>query len=99
MVLTSCALGERPTLEEPDTSVTLPSTDVTDPVGGAPGSASAVPAADSLLSVLEGSEPDVYTATYDVTRNVGDVTKNAVVGKRGDNRSVTVGAVRLLEGW
>jgi hypothetical protein len=79
-----CGVGERPTLVEAGA------------IGGEPGAPTGTPAADEVLTLLEGELPDAVTADYSITTKLGGTTRPARVVRSGDRLSVTIGDVRFL---
>lgn len=81
-LLTSCQLGERPTL--------LDETALDAATGDA--------AIDTVLARFATVDDATFTASYRITNNFGPVVRDATVAQRGPERSITVGDVRFLLG-
>lgn len=79
--LAGCFTGERPTLAEASVA----------------GSSVGDPAADVVLERLAASDVATFTATYEITNNFGQVTRDATVVQAADRRrSVTIGDIRFV---
>ena len=88
-VLAGCATGERPTLDDAPASTTS-ATSAPLPTG--------VAEVDALLARLDATATAPFTATYRITRKLGNVGADAAVVQAPPRTAVTVGDVRFLTG-
>jgi hypothetical protein len=86
-LLAGCFTGPRPEL-----AAAAPA------IGGAPGTPTGVAGADVVLSALEAAGTSPFTATYRLTRRLGNRQGTGLVVRDGPRLSVTVGDVRFLSG-
>ena len=89
-VLAGCGVGERPTLDD---AAPVPGTGTTRaplPTG--------VVEVDALLARLDGTASVAFTATYRITRKLGNVGADASVVQAPPRTAVTVGDVRFVVG-
>jgi hypothetical protein len=81
LVITACALGERPSFDDSPTVV---------------GTATGDPAIDAVLDLLDSVGGATFTADFQSTLRFGGVVSSAKVTQVGPRRSVTIGKVRYV---
>lgn len=81
VVLTACAVGDRPFFEDTPTGV---------------GTETGDESIDTVLRLLDGVKDSQFTASYQATLLFGGVVSAAQVTQMGQRRSVTIGQVRYL---
>jgi hypothetical protein len=88
VTLTACFTGKRAHLTDDTTSTSAGTATTAPPVND--------PAIQSVLSRLEVSNSDQFTATYTIITKFGSTPTAATVAQDGASRSITIGHVRYL---